>query len=77
MCHADGMIFDDGTVLRLAEDRFFTTTTTGNAAAVLDWMPKATDRLKATSSMAVLRVHKSTALDTFIDFPIHGLESVC
>jgi sarcosine oxidase subunit alpha len=38
MCHADGMIFDDGTVLRIAEDRYFTTTTTGNAAAVLDWM---------------------------------------
>jgi sarcosine oxidase, subunit alpha len=38
MCHADGMIFDDGTVLRLAPDRFLITTTTGNAAAVLDWM---------------------------------------
>ena len=38
MCHADGMIFDDGTVLRLAADRYFATTTTGNAAAVLDWL---------------------------------------
>ena len=38
MCHADGMIFDDGTVMRLAEDRFLVTTTTGNAAAVLDWL---------------------------------------
>jgi sarcosine oxidase, subunit alpha len=38
MCHADGMIFDDGTVMRIADDRYFTTTTTGNAAAVLDWM---------------------------------------
>ena len=37
MCHADGMIFDDGTVLRVATDRFLVTTTTGNAAAVLDW----------------------------------------
>ena len=37
ICHADGMIFDDGTVLRLADDRFFVTTTTGNAGAVLDW----------------------------------------
>jgi sarcosine oxidase subunit alpha len=32
------MVFDDGTVLRLAEDRFALTTTTGNAAAVLDWL---------------------------------------
>ncbi|MGI5517184.1 sarcosine oxidase subunit alpha family protein [Streptomyces sp. CA-106131] len=38
MCHLDGMVFDDGTVIRLAQDRFLVTTTTGNAAAVLDWM---------------------------------------
>ncbi|GAA4734633.1 FAD-dependent oxidoreductase [Actinomycetospora chibensis] len=38
MCGNDGMVFDDGTVLRLADDRFLVTTTTGNAAAVLDWM---------------------------------------
>ncbi|MEU1785067.1 sarcosine oxidase subunit alpha family protein [Streptomyces sparsogenes] len=38
MCRPDGMVFDDGTVIRLAEDRFLATTTTGNAAAVLDWM---------------------------------------
>jgi sarcosine oxidase subunit alpha len=38
MCRPDGMIFDDGTVIRLADDRFLVTTTTGNAAAVLDWM---------------------------------------
>jgi sarcosine oxidase subunit alpha len=37
MCRLDGMVFDDGTVARLAEDRFLVTTTTGNAAAVLDW----------------------------------------
>ncbi|MFI7130939.1 2Fe-2S iron-sulfur cluster-binding protein [Nonomuraea sp. NPDC050153] len=38
MCRADGMVFDDGTVIRLAADHFLVTTTTGNAAAVLDWM---------------------------------------
>jgi len=38
MCRLDGMVFDDGTVARLAADRFLVTTTTGNAAAVLDWM---------------------------------------
>ncbi|HYH93162.1 MAG TPA: 2Fe-2S iron-sulfur cluster-binding protein [Candidatus Saccharimonadales bacterium] len=36
MCRADGMVFDDGVTARLAEDRFLMTTTTGNAAAVLD-----------------------------------------
>jgi sarcosine oxidase subunit alpha len=38
MCKADGMIFDDGVTLRLAEDRYFMTTTTGGAAGVLDWL---------------------------------------
>jgi sarcosine oxidase subunit alpha len=38
MCHSDGMVFDDGVVLRLEANRFFVTTTTGNAAPVLDWM---------------------------------------
>ncbi|MDF2709751.1 MAG: ferredoxin [Nonomuraea muscovyensis] len=38
MCRPDGMVFDDGTVIRLADEHFLVTTTTGNAAAVLDWM---------------------------------------
>ncbi|MEE1757643.1 MULTISPECIES: sarcosine oxidase subunit alpha family protein [unclassified Streptomyces] len=38
MCRPDGMVFDDGTVIRVAQDRFLVTTTTGNAATVLDWM---------------------------------------
>lgn len=38
MARLDGMIFDDGTAIRLADDRYIVTTTTGNAAAVLDWM---------------------------------------
>ncbi|TDD30474.1 FAD-dependent oxidoreductase [Kribbella turkmenica] len=38
MCRADGMIFDDGVTLRLADDRYFMTTTTGGAAAVLEWL---------------------------------------
>jgi sarcosine oxidase subunit alpha len=38
LCGVDGMVLDDGTVIRLAGDRFLVTTTTGNAALVLDWM---------------------------------------
>ncbi|MFI7420976.1 2Fe-2S iron-sulfur cluster-binding protein [Nonomuraea sp. NPDC049684] len=38
MCRADGMVFDDGTTTRLAADHYLMTTTTGNAAAVLDWL---------------------------------------
>jgi len=38
MCRPDGMMFDDGVTLRLTEDRYFMTTTTGGAAGVLDWL---------------------------------------
>jgi len=38
MCGPDGMIMDDGVTLRVAEDRFFMTTTSGGAAKVLDWL---------------------------------------
>ncbi|WP_020497384.1 2Fe-2S iron-sulfur cluster-binding protein [Sciscionella marina] len=37
MCGCDGMVFDDGVVLRLSENHYTLTTTTGGAAGVLDW----------------------------------------
>ena len=36
MCKPDGMVFDDGVTSRLSDGHFHMTTTTGNAAAVLD-----------------------------------------
>ncbi|HTB42252.1 MAG TPA: sarcosine oxidase subunit alpha family protein [Acetobacteraceae bacterium] len=38
MLREDGLVLDDGTVARLAQDRFVISTTTGNAAAVLSHM---------------------------------------
>ncbi|WP_030437617.1 2Fe-2S iron-sulfur cluster-binding protein [Actinoplanes subtropicus] len=38
MCGVDGMVKDDGTVIRVDENRWLLTTTTGNAAMVLEWM---------------------------------------
>src|SRR6202158_4244642 len=38
MCKADGMVFDDGVVMHLEPYLWLATTTTGGAAAVLDWM---------------------------------------
>lgn len=38
MCHMDGSIFDDGVVMRLSDDCFFVTTSTGHAASVVEWM---------------------------------------
>ena len=37
LCKADGMVFDDGVVMHLAENHYLATTTTGGAAAVLEW----------------------------------------
>jgi sarcosine oxidase, subunit alpha len=36
MVGVDGMVFDDGVAMRLADDRYLVTTTTGGAARVLD-----------------------------------------
>jgi sarcosine oxidase, subunit alpha len=36
MLGLDGMVFDDGVAMRLAQDRYLVTTTTGGAARVLD-----------------------------------------
>ncbi|NMG00274.1 sarcosine oxidase subunit alpha, partial [Aromatoleum toluolicum] len=38
MCKDDGMVMDDGVTACIAENHFHMTTTTGGAAAVLDWM---------------------------------------
>lgn len=38
MLKDDGMVFDDGVVARITSDRYHLTTTSGNAAAVMDWL---------------------------------------
>ncbi|MGQ9364945.1 sarcosine oxidase subunit alpha [Azospirillum sp. ST 5-10] len=38
MCKEDGMVMDDGVTTRLGPNHFLMTTTTGNAARVLDWL---------------------------------------
>ncbi|MHA6805055.1 glycine cleavage T C-terminal barrel domain-containing protein [Salinifilum ghardaiensis] len=38
MCTPDGVVFEHGVAARLAPDRYLMSTTTGNAAHVLDWL---------------------------------------
>ena len=38
LCSDSGVIMDDGTVTRLAEDRYFITTTTGNTELIEEWL---------------------------------------
>jgi sarcosine oxidase subunit alpha len=37
LCGENGVIMDDGTVTRLADDHYFVSTTTGNVEAIEDW----------------------------------------
>ncbi|MDX3452965.1 sarcosine oxidase subunit delta family protein [Streptomyces sp. ME02-8801-2C] len=70
MCRPDGMIFDDGTVIRLAPDRFLVTTTTGNAAAVLDWMEE-----WSQTEWPDLRVHCTSVTEQWATVALVGPRS--
>ena len=70
MCGVDGMVIDDGTVLRLAEDRFLVLTTTGGAAKVLDWMEE-----WVQTEWPDLRVHCTSVTEQWVTFPVVGPRS--
>ncbi|MDX1654913.1 MAG: sarcosine oxidase subunit alpha family protein, partial [Candidatus Competibacteraceae bacterium] len=40
MLKEDGMVFDDGVTVRLGENHYYMTTTTGGAAGVLNWLER-------------------------------------
>jgi sarcosine oxidase, subunit alpha len=67
LCRADGMVLDDGTALRLAEDHFLVSTTTGGAATVLDWMEE-----WLQTEWPDLRVHLTSVTDHWATFPVAG-----
>jgi sarcosine oxidase, subunit alpha len=70
MCGVDGMVIDDGTVLRLAEDRFLVLTTTGGAAKVLDWMEE-----WLQTEWPGLRVRCTSVTEQWATFPVVGPRS--
>jgi sarcosine oxidase subunit alpha len=67
MLGLDGMVVDDGVAMRADEDRFFVTTTTGNAAMVLDrfeeWLQ---------TEWPALRVHCTSVTEQWSDVAIAG-----
>lgn len=67
MCREDGMVFDDGTTTRLAEDRYLMTTTTGNAASVLDWLEE-----WLQTEWPDLRVHCTSVTDHWSTIVVTG-----
>ncbi len=70
MCTPDGMVFDDGTAIRLADDRFLVTTTTGNAAAVLDWFEE-----WLQTEWPQLRVHCTSVTEQWATIALVGPRS--
>jgi len=70
MCGADGMVIDDGTVLRLADDRFLVYTTTGGAAKILDWMEE-----WLQTEWPTLGVYLTSVTEQFCTFPVVGPRS--
>jgi sarcosine oxidase subunit alpha len=70
LCRADGMIFDDGVVMRLAAERYVTTTTTSGAAAVLDWL----EDLRQTE-WPDLRVRLTSVTDHWATIAVAGPRS--
>ncbi|WP_270939033.1 glycine cleavage T C-terminal barrel domain-containing protein, partial [Falsiroseomonas oryzae] len=56
MLREDGFVMDDGTVARLAEDRFFVTTTTANAGKVMQHMEFCHQVLRPALDVSLLSV---------------------
>ncbi|PJJ05580.1 sarcosine oxidase subunit alpha [Streptomyces sp. 2333.5] len=70
MCGIDGMAIDDGTVIRVAEQEFLLTTTTGNAAKVLEWMEE-----WLQTEWPDLRVHLTSVTEHWVTIPLVGPRS--
>lgn len=70
MCGVDGIVIDDGTVMRLDEERFQVFTTTGGAAMILDWME---EWLQTEWPHLVVRLTSVT--EQWATFPVVGPKS--
>ncbi|MGZ3145349.1 2Fe-2S iron-sulfur cluster-binding protein [Lentzea chajnantorensis] len=70
MCGVDGMVIDDGTVIRVGEERYLVTTTTGNAAKILDWMEE-----WLQTEWPHLDVHCASVTEHWATIPLVGPKS--
>lgn len=70
MCGLDGMIMDDGTVACVSATEYLLTTTTGNAAKVLDWMEEL-----AQTEWPQLRVAMTSVTDHWVTVALVGPRS--
>lgn len=78
MLDENGMVFDDGVTVRLAENHFLMSTTTGGAARVLNWMER-----WLQTEWPHLKVRLTSVTDHFATFAVVGphsrkvLQQVC
>ncbi|MBU9442609.1 sarcosine oxidase subunit alpha family protein [Burkholderia multivorans] len=78
MLDENGMVFDDGVTVRLAEQQYLMTTTTGGAARVLNWMER-----WLQTEWPHLNVHLTSVTDHWATFAVVGpnsrkvLQKVC
>lgn len=70
MCGLDGMVIDDGTVLRLDDEGFLVYTTTGGAAPILDHMEE-----WLQTEWPHLRVTLTSVTEQWATFPVVGPRS--
>lgn len=70
MLDENGMVFDDGVTVRLAEDRFLMTTTTGGAARVLTWMER-----WVQTEWPEMKIYMTTVTDQWSTFAVVGPKS--
>ncbi len=70
MLGEDGMVKDDGTISRLGDTAYYLTTTTGGAAAVLDWM-----ELWLQTEWPELRVYLNSVTEHWSTMTVTGPES--
>ncbi|WP_406690444.1 sarcosine oxidase subunit alpha family protein [Saccharopolyspora sp. ID03-671] len=70
MCTSDGMVFDDGTVIRTGEHRYLISTTSGGAAGVLEWLE---DWLQ--TEWPHLRVHLTSVTEQWATIALAGPRS--
>jgi sarcosine oxidase subunit alpha len=78
MLDENGMVFDDGVTVRLGEERFLMTTTSGGAARVLGWMER-----WVQTEWPDMRVYMTSVTEQWSTFGLVGpkaravLEKVC
>jgi sarcosine oxidase subunit alpha len=70
MLYDDGIVYDDGTTTRLADDRYFMTTTTAMAGEVMSWL-----EFLLQTAWIDLEVHLTSLTDEWAGMAVSGPKS--